>query len=130
LGHPAGDECLRAIAAALASVARRAGDVVARYGGEEFAFLIPACQLAEAQQYGESLCAAVRALNIDHPDASVTGSVTISVGMTASVPLQGTTVHDVLSAADKALYAAKKAGRDRCCVALPVYDFSVVRGSS
>ncbi|WP_432514927.1 GGDEF domain-containing protein [Kineococcus sp. SYSU DK001] len=99
-GHQAGDEVLRAVAAAAASVVRE-GDLVARYGGEEFAVLLPRTTPAQAQVLVERLRAAVA--------AGTEPRVTCSVGIAAA---DGDAAQ-VLAAADRALYAAKAAGRDR-----------------
>jgi diguanylate cyclase (GGDEF)-like protein len=55
-GHAAGDICLRQVAAALNSVARRQGDIVARYGGEEFALILPNCNAASANAISTAWC--------------------------------------------------------------------------
>jgi diguanylate cyclase (GGDEF)-like protein len=112
-GHPAGDACLSAVAHALAATALRRNGMVARYGGDEFAILLPRTDAAAAAVLAEQLRTTVRALNIPHPSSPVAARVTISVGV-AAFSLTGTrTAFSVLvAAADKALYAAKAAGRD------------------
>jgi diguanylate cyclase (GGDEF)-like protein len=116
LGHPAGDSCLKAVAAAAAACPRRAGDLAARYGGEEFVVLLPGADadgaLAVARQLGER----VRALGIHHPNG-VAGMVTVSIGVASMMPTAGRTPDMLLQAADAALYAAKDGGRDRAMVA-------------
>jgi diguanylate cyclase (GGDEF)-like protein len=67
LGHPAGDHCLRRIAEALRSVARRPADALARYGGEEFALLLPQTDTAGARHLGEALVQAVAEQHLPHP---------------------------------------------------------------
>ncbi|WP_432562033.1 GGDEF domain-containing protein [Kineococcus sp. SYSU DK003] len=102
-GHQAGDDVLRAAAAALSTTARE-GDLVARYGGEEFAVLLPGTDQAAALLVAERLRAAVA--------AATRPRVTCSIGIaTARGPRPAV---DVLAAADRALYSAKAAGRDRC----------------
>lgn len=97
-GHPAGDHCLRRVAEALRSVARRPADVLARYGGEEFVLLAPQTDPAGAQHLGEALVQAVAALHLPHPGAPMTtphvpghgGEVSVSVGVvTVRVPAPG-----------------------------------------
>lgn len=115
-GHLQGDACLRQIAHTLVSTARRAGDIVARYGGEEFAVVLPATALDGAQRVAEQLRTTVAGLRIPH-DASGTGPhVTISLGVAAVVPSQGVTPSSLVAAADRALYQAKRNGRN--CVEL------------
>ncbi|PRY18270.1 GGDEF domain-containing protein [Kineococcus rhizosphaerae] len=103
LGHQAGDDVLRSAAAALVAAAR-AEDLVARYGGEEFAVLMPRTDAAQARAAAERLRSAV--------SSGTSPRVTCSVGVGTAGP--GGDVADLLGAVDRALYAAKGAGRDRC----------------
>jgi two-component system, sensor histidine kinase LadS len=113
MGHVAGDDCLRQIAAVLAdTIGRRSGELVARYGGEEFAFIVPGADGARMQVLGERIVAALRARALPHP-ASPTGHVTASIGLAAEVPSAARRPELLVQAADQALYAAKAAGRDR-----------------
>jgi len=106
LGHLAGDDCLRRVAAALRSCLRRPTDLLARYGGEEFVSLLPDTDLAGAIGVAQLMEDSVRALALPHP--GIEGSVTISLGVAAGGQTQG-----LVEAADKALYLAKAAGRGR-----------------
>jgi diguanylate cyclase (GGDEF)-like protein len=106
LGHLAGDDCLRRVAAALRGCLRRPTDLLARYGGEEFVSLLPDTDLAGAIGVAQLMEDAVRALALPHP--GIEGSVTISLGVAAGCQEQG-----LVDAADKALYLAKAAGRGR-----------------
>jgi len=113
-GHVAGDACLRRVALAIASGARRPADLAARYGGEEFALILPDTDLDGAMAVAEMIREAVAGLQIDHAD-SPQGRVTLSLGVAAGHPA---TEPDQLAsawveAADAALYDAKAAGRDR-----------------
>ncbi|MDR6952570.1 diguanylate cyclase (GGDEF)-like protein [Ancylobacter sp. 3268] len=114
-GHVEGDRCLNRIAQALAATARGT-DVVARIGGEEFAILMPDANLAAALELAERLRAAIGELGIEHAPA-VDGIVTISIGCAACAPVPGLHGRDLMMAADRALYAAKQAGRNRVCAA-------------
>jgi diguanylate cyclase (GGDEF)-like protein len=114
-GHQAGDECLRQVAMALEESVRRPGDLAARYGGEEFAVVLQGADLQGALTVAESLRAAVAALEIAHSASSVADVVTISAGAASMVPAIGTTVAELVSAADRALYQAKDAGRNQVC---------------
>ncbi len=118
-GHPGGDDCLRRVAAALLACARRASDLVARYGGEEFALLLPDADAAQAGALAEHCVAQVRALRIANAGPSAAGVVTISVGVACRVPVAGGNFGELLRDADRALYEAKAAGRDRVAVAAP-----------
>ncbi|MFC4621776.1 diguanylate cyclase domain-containing protein [Comamonas nitrativorans] len=121
-GHVQGDVCLCEVARVLAASVGREGELVARYGGEEFMVLLPGSTLAQAQAFGQQLVLAVQRLDLPHAGSSVPGQrVTISVGVACARPggLQEPEQTDGFTAlierADGALYAAKQAGRDRCC---------------
>lgn len=113
-GHRQGDVCLRRVAAALARVPTRAGDLIARLGGEEFAVILPGTDRDAALGMAERLRQAVAALAIAHETSPVAPHVTISIGVATGDQLpRGTAGGGLLSAADDALYRAKKAGRNR-----------------
>jgi diguanylate cyclase (GGDEF)-like protein len=138
-GHPAGDTCLRQVAAAIADTTKRAGDLAARYGGEEFAVILPHTGLQDARTIAERICACVRALAMAHGDSPVAPHVTISVGVASmttgadclaeagseqgAAPGSSTSSmlitparaapETLVALADQALYTAKHQGRDR-----------------
>jgi diguanylate cyclase (GGDEF)-like protein len=105
-GHLAGDDVLRVVAATLASHARKS-DLVARYGGEEFAVLLPDTSLEQAVHVAHKLVRAV-----EQAGAMAHGSVTISAGVAAS-PAGALGATALFAAADRAVYLAKEAGRNR-----------------
>lgn len=111
-GHPEGDACLRAVASVLEQSCHRPADLVARYGGEEFAVLLPGVALVGALRVARRILDAMDALSMPHAGSTVAPHVTVSIGIGVldSVP-QTCTERDVIAAADKALYAAKGAGR-------------------
>ena len=115
-GHAAGDRALRAAALALSKLSRRPMDLVARMGGEEFACLWFGVTRQGAEQIGESLVDAVRALAIEHAHSSVGPVLTASAGVHYLVPQHGQAVSALLHEADAALYSAKLEGRDRAVV--------------
>ena len=116
-GHRAGDETLRAVAEALQGSLQRAGDFVARYGGEEFVVLLPGMDADAAAAFAEGLRRRVEALAIPHECSSAARVVTVSLGVAAAVPRKGETPAGVLERADRALYTAKREGRNRVAVA-------------
>lgn len=113
-GHPAGDDCLRQVAALLREAARRPTDLVARVGGEEFALLLPHQDGDEGEQVALRCLAILDRAAIPHGDSPVAPVVTLSVGVAdlrcvAAGPEPG----PLLAAADGALYRAKQQGRHR-----------------
>ena len=117
LGHQQGDRCLRAIARALHQGLHRAGDFAARYGGEEFALLLPGLDAERAAAFAGTARARVEALAIPHPASPVAPVVTISAGVASLLPRRGASARALVEAADQALYAAKRGGRNRIAVA-------------
>jgi diguanylate cyclase (GGDEF)-like protein len=115
-GHPAGDECLRAVAKLLRAAARRSGDMAARYGGEEFVLLLPNADLAGAVLVAEEVHAAIREMRMPHAKSATSGIVTVSIGVASLVPESAADAERLISAADRALYEAKNRGRDRVAV--------------
>jgi diguanylate cyclase (GGDEF)-like protein len=108
LGHQKGDEVLRAVAGALSGVVRRV-DTVGRYGGEEFSLLLPDTTRAQALVVAEKLRLAVAALDLGRP-------LTVSIGVAVHPDDAGDDA-SLVGAADEALLAAKRAGRDRVIAA-------------
>ena len=114
-GHPAGDEVLRSVAAALRQSCRK-GDAVYRYGGEELLVLLPGQSLELAAAAAERMRHAVEELEIPHPRGEPSAVVTISVGVAVRDLDQSGEVEKVLGEADQALYRAKDEGRNRVVV--------------
>lgn len=112
-GHQAGDNCLRSVAKSIAEDFTRAGDVVARYGGEEFAVILPNIGNVTAIMLAERLRANIELLKIEHGNSSVADVVTMSVGLVTVKPDKAMTSSDFIEKADKALYLAKDAGRNK-----------------
>lgn len=112
-GHPAGDTALRRVAEAMAD-ALRTGDVLSRHGGEEFAALLPETGVEDARILAERLRRMVAGLH------DLKAPVTVSIGLAACAPGSGgddISRAELIAAADRALYAAKAAGRDRVMTA-------------
>lgn len=111
-GHLQGDDCLKRIASVIRDNLQRASDFVARYGGEELAVVVSDVEGDDALRAAEMLRARVEALALPHA-SGVGGLVTISAGVTAAVPTHGMTVDWLIRSADRALYQAKREGRNR-----------------
>ena len=112
LGHAAGDEALRSLAAAVRE-RLRPGDHFARFGGEEFVVVLPATPAAEACEVLSRLQRSLSASLFMHGEREV--FVTFSSGVTAW--RQGETLEAALERADQALYEAKRTGKNRTCTA-------------
>lgn len=120
LGHVDGDQCLRAVADCIRRAVNRPGDMAARYGGEEFAVILPDTDYAGAQAVAEIIHANLAGSCIRHPQSSISCQVTVSIGAASTTPTIETTPNDLLHIADRALYQAKQAGRNRTeAVCLP-----------
>lgn len=115
-GHPAGDECLQNVAATIAAVPQRPGDLVARYGGEEIVLLLPGMDGPGLAAMATRIVQSVWDLNLPHrgnPHARVTISCGAALRGPSDVWMQPLAL---LRLADKALYDAKHKGRNSTCV--------------
>jgi diguanylate cyclase (GGDEF)-like protein len=112
-GHPAGDWCLQEIGKVFRDVFRRAGDLPARYGGEEFAVILPGATPPDALMLGEKIRQAVECRKLPHQRAGSHPWVTLSVGVASMLIATEAAASWLVQRADVALYASKKAGRNR-----------------
>jgi two-component system, cell cycle response regulator len=110
-GHQIGDEVLRHVASLLAGQVRTV-DRVARYGGEEFALIMVETDTKGATENIKRLGVLLAETPCVVPDSNLTIEVTLSAGVASSLE-DSTSASDLVAAADKALYAAKKGGRNR-----------------
>jgi len=118
-GHQAGDQVLVGIAICISDSVKRAGDCAARYGGEEFAVLLPDTSAADAMTVAETIRRKVLGWSAE-PAMS-----TVSIGIASTSPTPALDWALFVNAADKALYAAKAAGRN-CCVMGEIPSLSLV----
>ncbi len=117
-GHLAGDTCLKRVSAIVSAELRGPEDVVARFGGEELVMVLVDTELGEGVAIAERIRRAVEAIGIPH-GGSPNGVVTVSIGVTAGIPGPELAQDGFLAAADAALYAAKRAGRNQVWPPLP-----------
>ena len=110
-GHQAGDQVLVGIAICISDSVRRASDCAARYGGEEFSVLLPDTSATDAVTIADTIRRKVQNWS-DDPVIS-----TVSIGIASVTPGAAMDWHAFVHAADKALYAAKAAGRNCCVIA-------------
>ncbi len=116
-GHLAGDFCLTQIAQAFQQAVKRPADFVARYGGEEFAIVLPNTSEAGAITIAQFILDEVRNLQIPHTDSNIANHVTVSLGIATTIPTPDSSLEELITAADQALYQAKDQGRNTYVIA-------------
>ncbi|TWI62113.1 PAS domain S-box-containing protein/diguanylate cyclase (GGDEF)-like protein [Pseudoduganella lurida] len=122
-GHQQGDQCLMLVAATLQALLQRSVDMLARYGGEEFAVILPDNDARQARTIAEALHARVLAQQIPHAFArGELKMITVSIGVATLPPGEPSDPARLIGAADGALYAAKRQGRNRVEAALEDHD--------
>lgn len=114
-GHQAGDACLQLVAGALSAVFLRSGELVARYGGEEFVAILPDTDRHTAEAMAAKVIEAVRTLAVPHEQSDAADVVSLSLGISVYTPgsVHPPTIERFIDNADKGLYQAKAAGRNR-----------------
>ena len=117
-GHPAGDNCLRQVAKAIQNtVVNHSNYLVARYGGEEFAIILPQTDAFNAIKTAERIREEVKKLALAQNPLKFGGLpasvITVSLGVASTIPKLEDSPSILVNEADKALYRAKKEGRDR-----------------
>ncbi len=115
-GHPMGDRSLSQVAQAMVRASRRPADLVARYGGEEFAIILPNTSTRGAYKVAQAVNQQIHQLSIPHNGSDVSDRLTVTLGIATIVPSRDNRLHDLVEAADLALYHAKNHGRDRIYV--------------
>lgn len=115
-GHQKGDYCLKKVASTIDEAMKRPADMAARYGGEEFALILPETSSEGAVSLAERLRKSIYDLNLEHKNSSCELRVTVSLGVATIKMDKKSDFFNLISKADKALYAAKDSGRNRVCV--------------
>jgi diguanylate cyclase (GGDEF)-like protein/PAS domain S-box-containing protein len=118
-GHLVGDEVLRRFGHVILDHLR-AEDMAARYGGDEFVILLPGMDAAASTRMAETIQQALRAIRISLQEGGNL-RVTASMGL-ASLPEHASEARTLSEAADRAMYRAKRGGRDRICIANPNHE--------
>ena len=121
-GHQAGDDCLVQIAQVARQSCQRTADLIARYGGEEFAVILPNTDQTGAITVAVRIRQSLQAQAIPHVQSEVSNIVSVSLGLASMIPMADTPPEVLIAAADQALYAAKRQGRDRYVVQHPGTD--------
>ena len=117
-GHQAGDKCIKQVALAInqavqISLQTNKENLVARYGGEEFSIVLPKINAVDAVSIAEQIRSHVKSLNITHKASVASKVVTVSLGVSTTLPQLGGSREALIAEADRALYQAKIKGRDR-----------------
>lgn len=111
-GHLAGDDCLKKVAEAFAETIKRPTDLVARFGGEEFAIVLGGTDAEGAYNIAEQAVDNLRSLRISHSLSTTSEILTVSVGIATVFATFDLSEADLINIADKALYNAKRSGRN------------------
>lgn len=111
-GHQAGDTCLKTVAKAIEDSLKRPTDLVARYGGEEFAVILPNTPPHGAISIVERIQEQILQLQIPHEKSGVSSFITLSLGISTQIPSLELSPSSLITFADKALYSAKRKGRN------------------
>ncbi|WP_028484562.1 sensor domain-containing diguanylate cyclase [Thioalkalivibrio sp. ALE17] len=115
-GHPAGDVCLQRIASCLGGVVEREQDLLARLGGEEFVLILPDTDRESAHTLAERCLQRIRDEAIPHASSRITPTLTASAGVSSIIPDATGGAARLVEAADRALYQAKRNGRNRVAI--------------
>jgi diguanylate cyclase (GGDEF)-like protein len=115
-GYVMGNACLQQIAAVLQQCIQSPDSLVARYGGESFVMLLPQTSLDEAVRVVQAMQREVMNLKLMHDRSPISSHVTLSLGITGTIPTPEQSVEALLTTVDQALSAAKWRGRNTYCL--------------
>jgi len=114
-GHQHGDVTLQMVASAISSSLRRTSDLLFRWGGEEFVTLLPNTPMSGAVEVAENMRVNIENIMIPSIHGEVPPKVTASIGVASVIPDASSVVLELITRADKAMYAAKETGKNRVC---------------
>ena len=117
-GHQKGDECLIRLGQAFKTCIKRPGDILARYGGEEFVAVLSGTDLSGGEHLAGTIQDHVHTLGIEHQNSKIKPFITVSMGLSSTIPTRGMKMEKLIETADRALYKAKQNGRNRYEVSL------------
>ncbi|GEM_PF-1993198 len=112
-GHQAGDIALQKVAQCLHEQLKRPADFVARYGGEEFIIILPNTPHSGGRSMAENVLQAIRHLRIPHEGSQASPFLSLSIGLSCTVPTHDGQAESLVQCADQALYQAKEQGRNQ-----------------
>jgi diguanylate cyclase (GGDEF)-like protein len=112
-GHQQGDKCLKQVSGVLSLSLSRSTDVAARYGGEEFILVLPATSIKGAEFKAKEIITRFENAQLKHKFSAVSDIISVSIGVT-STRFSAHNIEQLIKQSDKALYQAKKRGRNRC----------------
>lgn len=118
-GHVAGDEALKRVAETIQASCDRSTDLGARYGGEEFSLVLPGMPAGGARLVAEKLRRAIEGLKIPHERSPTAPHLTASIGIASMTPERADAALELVQAADRGLYEAKRLGRNRAVPTAP-----------
>ncbi len=112
-GHLAGDDCLKKVVQGISNCLKRPADLLARYGGEEFVIVLPHTDLWGALSVAETIQLEMAKLKITHEQSTASQYVSLSIGVSCTIPVQERSSQNLINAADQSLYHAKESGRNQ-----------------
>lgn len=111
-GHAAGDHVIQSVATAVKTAVRKSVDSAIRYGGEEFLILMPEVDPSTAVEAAKRIKQSLDNMAIRHNYSTTSEIVTVSQGIYSAIPVEGDTIAEFIDLADKALYSAKRNGKN------------------
>ena len=112
-GHQQGDDCLKKVSQCIANSIGRVTDACCRYGGEEFVVILPDTPTEQSILVAQRLCLAIEQMKIPHEKSETSPFITMTIGVVTIAAGEKTSVDEIVSKADSALYSGKSNGRNK-----------------